>query len=144
MSKGALVQFLVVDRSASEPLGLVVAYNANLHEGYVYGGVTFVPKLVGRGIALDAVWIFIRYVFATWNFRKMYFEVPEFNTQLFESGEGKVFSEEGRLRDHAYYRGRFWDVVTYALYRPQSDESPWHSSARAAARGHNGSAIDIR
>ncbi len=61
--------------------------------------------------------LFLEYVFRGWSFRKLYFELPEFNLAQFSRGVNRLFVEEGRLREHLYYDGRFWDKVILALYR---------------------------
>jgi len=61
--------------------------------------------------------LFIRYVLSCWDFRKVYFEGPEFNTVTFASAIGKSLDLEGVLKQHDYYDGRYWDVHILALYR---------------------------
>lgn len=59
--------------------------------------------------------------------RKMYFVVPEYNEDQFLGGAQRLLDgglvEEGRLKFHTrplggpLANGRYWDLVTYALYR---------------------------
>lgn len=67
---------------------------------------------------------FIQYLFDHFDFRKLYFEVPEYNASLLATGAGSLLAEEGRLREHLYYGDRMWDMVVYALYR-----EPWETVA---------------
>ena len=117
--KGVLTQFVVVVRSSSAPIGVVVAYNAELNHGFGYLGADFAPNVQGIGIAIEAVELFVDYVFATYNLRKLYLEVPEYNLGSMAYGVGGILNEEGVLRGHTYYRGRYWDRHLLALYRDE-------------------------
>jgi RimJ/RimL family protein N-acetyltransferase len=113
---GALAQFLVIERRTGEPAGLVAIYRANFQHGHAaLGAARFAsaksPVMI-LGIAL-----FLRYVFACWNFRKLYLELPEYNYSQFASGLGRIFEIEGRLREHNYFDGRLWDELLLAIYR---------------------------
>jgi hypothetical protein len=56
-------------------------------------------------------------VFTTWNLRKLYMEVPEFNMNPLWSGAGSFFRQEACFREHDYYAGQFWDKYVLAVYR---------------------------
>ena len=45
------------------------------------------------------------------------------------------FVEEGRFREHAYYKDRYWDLFRYALYRDKWLEirERWHRVLTASA-----------
>jgi len=113
---GALAQFLVVERQSEEPAGVVAVYRPNFQQGHAaLGAARFAsarsPVMI-LGIAL-----FLRYVFACWNFRKLYMELPEYNYSQFASGLGRIFEIEGLLREHNYFDGQLWDEVILAIYR---------------------------
>jgi RimJ/RimL family protein N-acetyltransferase len=61
--------------------------------------------------------LFFEYVFGCWDVRKLYMEVAEYNFPQMESGIGRFFELEGRLRNHTYLAGKHWDQLTLALYR---------------------------
>jgi RimJ/RimL family protein N-acetyltransferase len=113
---GSLAQFLVVERRTGDPAGLVAVYRANFqHAHAALGAARFAsaksPVMI-LGIAL-----FLRYVFACWNFRKLYLELPEYNYSQFASGLGRIFEVEGVLREHNYFDGQLWDEMLLAIYR---------------------------
>lgn len=112
-----LVQFVVAPRSdLSAVAGLVVAYNANLQDGYVYVAAIN-DRSFGVG-ALEGLLLLIDYLFANWPLRKIYLEAPEFNVPQFESAIRRgLLKEESRLLEHRFYQGRFWDFITWAIYR---------------------------
>lgn len=112
-----LCQFVVIDRRSQQPVGHVVAYNYDLHQGYVYVGVVMASDSTATGKGAEAAALLIRYIFETYNVEKLYFEVPEFNIHSVKSVLGLVFEEEARFRGHLYYGGRKWDLLVCALYR---------------------------
>jgi RimJ/RimL family protein N-acetyltransferase len=61
--------------------------------------------------------LFVDYVFAMWNFHKLYMELPSYNLPQFGSARGRYLDEEGRLRDHLYIGGERHDQVILALHR---------------------------
>lgn len=130
--KGVVTQFVVIVRSSSAPIGIVVAYNAEVNHGFAYLGADFAPNVQGIGIAIEAVELFVDHVFATYNFRKLYLEVPEYNLPSMAYGIGGLLREEGVLRDHTYFRGQYWDRHMLALYRDEFLAAPRTPSGRRA------------
>jgi RimJ/RimL family protein N-acetyltransferase len=122
--KGVLAQFVVLERRSSAPIGVVVAYNPEFNHGFAYLGADFAPTVETTGLGIEAVDIFIEYVFGTYNLRKLYLEVPEYNLPSMSHLAGGVFKEEGRLRQHTFYQGVYWDRHMLALYRQDFDSVP--------------------
>lgn len=112
-----LVQFVVRRVADDRPVGHVVAYGANRDHGHCYVGAVFSAEHTGTGFAAQASELFIRYLFLTFAFRKVYLEIPGYNWDLVRSGEGRLFTVEGILRDHDYYAGRYWDQYLCAIHR---------------------------
>jgi RimJ/RimL family protein N-acetyltransferase len=116
-----VVQHVIVERKREEAIGLALVYRPNLQDGYAYAAaIRFASKatpLMPFGLAL-----FMDHVFTFWNFRKLYFETPEYNYAQFASGEGRWFEIEGRLRAHRFYGGRYWDELILAITRERWTE----------------------
>jgi RimJ/RimL family protein N-acetyltransferase len=117
LSTGVLAQFLVMARKDDRPIGVAFAYHPNFQDGFAsFAAARFDPAsrsplmMLGVGLALD-------YFFTCWNFRKLYMEVAEYNYSQFEAGLGRLFEIEGRFRDHWFYDGQLWDLLTLAIYR---------------------------
>ena len=117
MWTGVLTQFLITQTESGRALGLTVAYNADLRNGHAYIAAVMDQHEVLPGSGVEANALFLDYLFTTWNFRKLYAEVLAFNLPQFSSGLGSAFQEEGVLREHHYYGGRFWDQHLVAYYR---------------------------
>lgn len=113
---GVLSQFVVMGDGGATPRGFVVAYNADLHSGVAYLGAIMDPAAQATGLGVEAVALFTNFLFMTWNLRKIYFEVPEYNMEWIVNSVGSILTEEGRLRGHSYYARRWWDKIILAVY----------------------------
>lgn len=111
------MQFVIEIISTNEVVGLVSAFNADHANSFAHFAVVVHPDVARHGWTLEGVALFLSYLFSTWNFRKLYAETAEFNFVQFASGEGKLFNVEGRLTDHEYYGGRYWDFLILAFRR---------------------------
>jgi len=114
-----LVQFAVVaEGRGSHIVGHAMALDADLRDGYCNVGLVSDPNCHS---VMEAVVLLVNYVFSHWPLRKIYFRVAEYNTVQYSRylahplAEG-IFQEEGRLRDHLYFDGRYWDEIIYSLY----------------------------
>ena len=90
-----------------------------LYQRIVSGTYTFSAN---TGIGMEASFLFVNYLFTNWNFRKIYVEAPSFVLEYYKSALGRVFVEEGRLREHEYFGGRYWDKLICAIWRHDWDE----------------------
>ncbi len=122
ISAGVLSQFVVVRVPRLEPIGHLTAYAADLSDGYAYVALLMAPEVQGTGMGAEAMVVFARHLFASWNLRKLYLEVPEFNLAAFASILRRLAVEEGRLRQHRFWDGRFHDQVVLAVYRERFSE----------------------
>lgn len=134
LTQGVMTQFVVVLEDSGEPVGEVVAYNADHPNGTAYVAAVFRPDLMHTGLPVGAFLLFLRYLFQVWNFRKVYLEMPSYNFELIASGTGRWFDIEGRLRDFTYYAGQFWDEYLLAICRHHIEDLPAGSSPAAPQR----------
>lgn len=118
---GTLAQFLIVERQSEQPAGIVALYQANFQQGHASLAAAKFTQTKSPAMILGIA-LFLRYVFACWNLRKLYMELPEYNYPQFSSGLGRIFEVEGRLREHTYFDGQLWDEVILAIYRDRWQE----------------------
>jgi RimJ/RimL family protein N-acetyltransferase len=112
-----LSQYVIVNSKDGRLLGIVCAYRPDFQDGFCYIGVaSFGTTLPSPAVVFGGA-LFIDYVFACWNFHKLYLETPEFNMSQIGSAIGRLFHVEGQFRNHLWYGGRRWDQFTLALYR---------------------------
>ncbi len=71
----------------------------------------------GRGLAKDALALVAAYAFATLNLNRLYLRVVAFNKRALRLYRSFGFVEEGVQRQHAFIRGRYYDVVLMGLLR---------------------------
>jgi RimJ/RimL family protein N-acetyltransferase len=114
---GTLVHLVGVGNRSRRRLGVVSVTSADMRNGTAYLSAVSEPTVVGTGLMIEAAALAIDYVFATWPFRKLYAEVPEFNLVSFGSVTRLVFQQEGQLTDHVFMDGRYWDVHILATTR---------------------------
>jgi RimJ/RimL family protein N-acetyltransferase len=115
--EGVLVQFMIEARQTREPIGVISAYSTNMRDGWTYMAQASQPRFIGSGWSIEALALFVDYLFALWNFRKLYSEAVAYNFDQFASGAGRYFELEGCLRNHQYYAGRFWDMHILSITR---------------------------
>lgn len=113
---GILCQFVVEGVETGRIHGLASLYGYNPRSDTCYFAVVGPPDRNTRGRLLEGLIILVEYGFRTWDIRKMYAEVLEFNLPQFRSLE-RYCELEGRLLAHEYHDGALWDLLTYALYR---------------------------
>jgi RimJ/RimL family protein N-acetyltransferase len=117
--QGVTAQFAIVDARSPAPIGLVSLYNVEHAHGTGYIAVADLGSGGGPTHVVQGAILFLSYVFKVWNLRKLYAEAYEYNLAQFDSLNGRVLHEEGRLSEHAFMGGRYWDLVTLALYREE-------------------------
>lgn len=115
-----LIQFAVVLRSNPGVVaGHVIAYDGNLQDGTCYLGAVSDPRLAA---SLEASVLFVRYLFAHWQFRKIYLRTSALSIGQFSSGlRTGLMREEARLVDHVYFDHQYWDDIILAIYRENAD-----------------------
>ena len=130
--QGIVAQFVIVRRRTQEPIGHVLAYNANVTARHVSAGVATVPGTHGRGLGMEGTILFLKVLFDTYNLRKVFFELPEYNLQQFAGARRKYLTFEGTLSDHDYFGGRYWDTYYFSIDRETVDRLPILSWRRRA------------
>jgi len=116
-SAGVLAQFMILSAKDDSRIGLVTAFSADFQDAHAHvAALSFDPHGNSMTMMLG-VGLFVDYVFKCWNFRKLYLDTAEYNYPQFASGAGKFFEVEGRLREHHYLNGEWWDHLILAIFR---------------------------
>lgn len=119
---GILAQFIVLARDDNSRIGLTSVFSANFQDGHAHLAATRFNPNDQSPLMLMGFGLFVDYVFSCWNFRKLYLDSTEFNYPQFASGIGRIFSCEGRLREHHFLNGQFWDHLILAIYKDRWSE----------------------
>lgn len=132
--RNALVQHVIEEKVDNRMVGFVRAYSYQARDSHAHVAVLFDPEYRGRTWPWEGVILFLDFLFCVYPVRKLYMESLGFNFRQFASGLGKWFVEEGRLRDHEYHGGRYWDLHLLAMYR-EDFEKRAAALMRVFARG---------
>lgn len=108
---------IIRERRSGNRIGLLQLYNINFQDGWAYFMMYLIESHRNRFYGGEAALAFGDYAFAYFNFRKVYAEVFGFNKFVLDSLLAQGFIEEGRLRGHTFWNGKFWDVHHLALCR---------------------------
>lgn len=129
--EGVTAQF-VVRSDAGTPVGLVSCFGSDFRNRHAHVGVLGDPAWHGSGVLVAGAWHFIGYLFAEFDFRKLYAEVLEANFETMRTGIGRLFEVEGRLTRHEYLDGAYQDLYVLALDRRRWRQQHERLAARAA------------
>lgn len=112
----ALVNLLVFPEVGGPPVSWASITSVDLHSGYGSGAVVVDPdKPTTAGAGPRTVFLLLRYIFAVYPLRKIYFESPEYAAHDFRTAIGSLMRVEGTLVEHLYYDGRYWDKHILAV-----------------------------
>jgi RimJ/RimL family protein N-acetyltransferase len=89
-------------------------------------GIAILDGFRGRGYGTAAVAQLVEFAFVRGNLRRVHLQAIASNGAAIRSYEKAGFVVEGRLREHAWVRGAYEDMVVMAVLR-----SEWHGGARA-------------
>jgi RimJ/RimL family protein N-acetyltransferase len=77
------------------------------------------PDYVGEGYGRDAINTLLRWAFRIQNYRRIWLETLAANERAIRAYRAVGFIEEGRLREHAFFDGRYVDVVQMGMLRSE-------------------------
>lgn len=115
--ESVLAQFIVESARSGQQVGLVAVTSPDFRNGFAYLSALGVPETHGSGLVAEAALLAFHYGFTTWPLRKIYMESTDDSFDAFRTGLDDFFQEEGRLRDHVFWNGRYVDMVILAVYR---------------------------
>lgn len=72
-----------------------------------------------NGYGTDAIVTLLRFAFGEMNLNRVWLHVFEFNERAIACYQKCGFREEGRLRQHSYNQGRYWDTVVMGVLREE-------------------------
>ena len=77
------------------------------------------PDHHGQGYGSEAAALIVQYAFEDWNMRRVFARAGDFNDASRGLLESLGFQREGVRREAAYYRGDYYDMLTYGLLREE-------------------------
>jgi len=128
-------QFVIWDNRGPEPCGLVTAYAADARNRIAYFAIVHRQRAAAlSSVPVDALLLFLQYLFTVWDFRKLYAESPEYAYEDFASGAGKYFEVEARLPEYHYFDGKYWDNLVISVSRERFAEIASRTMSRVLDR----------
>lgn len=121
-----LAHFVATSTSDGRPYGYVVSYMPDFRNGHVHVAAVFDHSAQGKGIGVESLALLVDYLFEGFPFRKIYSESMQYDSSQFLGPAAERFLHvEGRMKDHHFFRGRYWDQLLLAIYRDD-----WAANAR--------------
>jgi RimJ/RimL family protein N-acetyltransferase len=111
------VEFVVdVDGRA---VGTVSLFGFDLYARHAEVGISLVPEARGRGIGTAALVQLVEFGFTRRNLRRIHLQAIASNAGGLRAYEKAGFVVEGRLREHAWVRGGYEDIVLMGILRAE-------------------------
>ena len=77
------------------------------------------PDYVGKGYGREAITLLLDWAFYDQNWRRVWLEALSVNERAVRVYRALGFVEEGRLRQHAFFRGEYVDVFQMGMLREE-------------------------
>src|SRR5262249_45205740 len=81
--------------------------------------ISLLPEARGRGVGTAAMRLLVDFGFVRRNLHRIHLQAIASNAAALRSYEKAGFVVEGRLREHAWVRGRYEDIVLMAILRSE-------------------------
>jgi RimJ/RimL family protein N-acetyltransferase len=94
-------------------------FNFDALARHAEAGITLLPSARGRGIGPAAIAQLVEFGFVRRNLRRIHLQAIASNTAAIRAYEKAGFVTEGRLRQHAWVRGRYDDIVLMGILRSE-------------------------
>lgn len=115
--------FIISSLAENECLGIAYIDQSSSNDGFAFFSIFLEQDHTNRGIGVISTALFFDYTFNRFTFRKLYGDIPAWNTASLRLAQGVGGIEEGCFKQHLWYHGRYWDVYRMALYRQR-----WHET----------------
>jgi len=115
---GVLVQYVICWKQDASRIGTAMCYGADFRNRFARIAGALAPTAPSP-YGLEGFAIFLDFLFANYDFRKVYGETLEPNLRATWSSLGSIVHEEGRRREHEFYEGEYRDLITVAIYRDE-------------------------
>jgi RimJ/RimL family protein N-acetyltransferase len=98
-------------------VGSVSLFNIDSFARHAEAGIALVPDARGRGIGTAAISQLVEFSFVRCNLRRIHLQAIATNVRAIRAYEKAGFVIEGRLREHAWVRGAYEDIVLMGILR---------------------------
>jgi RimJ/RimL family protein N-acetyltransferase len=102
-------------------VGSASLFDFDVFARHAEASISLVPEVRGRGVGTTAMRLLVEFGFVRRNLRRIHLQAIASNAGALRSYEKAGFVVEGRLREHAWVRGRYEDIVLMAILRSEHD-----------------------
>ncbi len=100
-------------------VGSATLFGYDPFAGHAEAGIALVEEARGRGIGTAAIGQLVEFGFVRRNLRRIHLQAIASNTAARRAYEKAGFVVEGRLREHAWVRGGYEDIVVMGVLRSE-------------------------
>lgn len=116
-SKNDKTVFFAIENKKKETVGFISLNNINRTNRNCYLSIVIGDeKNQGKGYGKDAIATILTYAFSILNLRKVSLEVLKINNKALNLYKVSGFVEEGRLKEHFFFEGKYHDVVIMSFF----------------------------
>lgn len=105
----AFVEFVVEVSKSGRAIGIVQAYDYDRLDRTAWLGVLTVARYLRSGMGMEAIGIFLNYLFAVWNMRQVYISSVDFSFATTSRVLGRYFQPVGVFPADTYLAGAHHD-----------------------------------
>ncbi len=120
-------QLAVTMRETGELIGNCGVRKERADSGVGDIGYEISPEYWGKGLATEAVEVMVAFGFEKLNLRRIWAQCIAENAGSWRVMEKVGMRREGRLRQIEWFKGRWWDMLVYAIVAEE-----WHSKRGSA------------
>ncbi len=112
------ITYMIVLRKTNKPIGRIGLKNIDLvHKRAELEKMIGEKYFLGKGYGKEATIVLLENAFRDLRLRRIYSQVLEFNSANINLNKKIGFKIEGRLRNHFYNQGKFYDVLYMGLLK---------------------------
>ena len=114
--------FLICDHE-DRILGSIWCDRDGYYDGYEIGYILYDADSRGKGYVTEALTMFVRYLFSTFQFNRLKLAILPGNTASRRVAEKCGFQHEGVARGAFFHMGRHYDVNEFSLLRSEFERT---------------------
>jgi len=115
--RGRQLQFIIELKRTDEQIGTIFTHNWSSVDGYVFINTYVTKEFERAGHGAEASILLLLYMFDFFGVNKIYFEAFVYNDLSISTIRTAGLVEEGRFREHRFYKDERHDVLRFAIYR---------------------------
>jgi [ribosomal protein S5]-alanine N-acetyltransferase len=110
----------VMTRGQDRFIGMTGLHEIDVRNRHAAFGLMIGDKgMWGRGYGTEVTRLVVGHAFGTMNLNRVWLHVFEYNERGIRAYTKVGFREEGRLRQHTFADGRYWDVLVMGVLRDE-------------------------